>query len=67
MKPHPLNIMQMPTMHINEIQEFYITSMYTLANNITKPNVKQNRHTLPQIRTHFKILTLSPTHSLLWA
>ena len=32
----------LPSMHINDIQRFYIVIMWTLANNITIPNIKQN-------------------------
>ena len=36
-------------MNINEIQDFYITNVYTLAIYIIMPNMKQNGHTVLKI------------------
>ena len=51
--------------HFNEIQDFYITNMYTLLaiNYMTKPHKKHNRHTLPKIRT-FQDFNIKP-HTLI--
>ena len=52
-----------PAVHINEIQRFYTMGMWTLANNIIIPNMKQNRQTVVEIWA-FQVFTSSPAHVL---